>query len=68
MEISEGFSKDEGWGYPLNARKSHYFVDRMSLCGRWMYFGVLSIAVRPNPCRTCMKKLEKKREKKKLSR
>ncbi len=31
----------EGWGWPSNARKAHYFVDNRSLCGRWLFFGEL---------------------------
>lgn len=29
----------EGWGFPVNARKAHYFRGGISLCGRWMHFG-----------------------------
>ena len=25
----------EGWGYPLNSRKAHYFNSNRSLCGKW---------------------------------
>lgn len=29
----------EGWGFPGNARKAHYFVGGKSLCGKWMFLG-----------------------------
>jgi len=29
----------EGWAWPLNSRKAHYFEEGRSLCGRWMFFG-----------------------------
>lgn len=32
-------SKGEGWGWPGNARKAHYFDAGISLCGKWMHFG-----------------------------
>jgi hypothetical protein len=31
----------EGWAWPGESRKAHYFeADRRSLCGRWAFFGV----------------------------
>jgi hypothetical protein len=30
---------NDGWGWPLNSRKAHYFVDSRSLCRNWMFFG-----------------------------
>ena len=29
----------EGWGLPGLARKWHYFRERRSLCGRWVFSG-----------------------------
>lgn len=31
----------EGWAWPLRARKEHYFVGGLSLCGRWAFGGRL---------------------------
>jgi hypothetical protein len=32
--------KDEvGWGWPANSVKAHYFVQGVSLCRKWMFFG-----------------------------
>lgn len=30
----------KGWGFPLNSRKAHYFIDGISLCRSWMFFGL----------------------------
>lgn len=30
--------KKEGWTLLLNATKWHYFRDKRSLCGKWMFF------------------------------
>lgn len=32
-------SVGNGWGWPFNARKAHYFVDGTALCRRWMFLG-----------------------------
>jgi hypothetical protein len=32
-------TQKKGWGFPANARKAHYFVDGISLCRNWMFFG-----------------------------
>ena len=29
----------EGWGWPLNSRKAHYFREGRSLCHKWMFLG-----------------------------
>jgi len=29
----------EGWGWPEDSRKAHYFRKDRSLCGRWCYWG-----------------------------
>lgn len=29
----------EGWGWPNNAPKAHYFREGRSLCSRWMFAG-----------------------------
>lgn len=31
----------EGWGWPLNSKKAHYFDGARSLCSKWMYMGLL---------------------------
>jgi hypothetical protein len=50
----------EGWGWPLLARKAHYFRDHRSLCGRWWYTGELDDPgpqASPDDCAACQKKL-----------
>jgi len=52
----------EGWGWPAMSRKAHYFVNGRSLCGRWMYFGKLySEDFGEDNCKSCLKKLNRKR-------
>lgn len=29
----------DGWAWPLNSRKAHYFIDTRSLCRRWSFWG-----------------------------
>jgi len=58
--------KREGWTWLWNARKDHYFRNGRSLCGRWMCLGG-DFYDFPDPhtaCATCMKKLEKEKDKK----
>lgn len=58
----------EGWGHPWNAKTYHYFVNGISLCGRWMLFpkdpspddgGVIP---GPEDCKLCFRKLLKRRQ------
>ena len=58
--------KREGWTYLFNSRVEHYFVDGESLCGKWGVFGYGDCDDKPTvnpPCATCMKKLEKRKQK-----
>lgn len=53
----------EGWGWPLNSRKAHYFVEGRSLCGGWMFFGQPTpnqAPGSPDDCKACVKKLAKR--------
>ena len=53
--------KKEGWGWPANTRKAHYFVESRSLCGRWLFFGELENFSHNSPsnCLPCRRKREK---------
>ncbi len=54
----------EGWAWPLNARKAHYFVGRKSLCGKWIFFGRLQDddgKDGPMDCKACTRKLRGKK-------
>ncbi len=58
----------EGWGWPLLARKVHYFRGAKALCRRWMFGGALSSEDRgnftapgPDDCVVCFRKREKER-------
>lgn len=53
----------EGWGFPSSSRKAHYFVDMMSLCGKYgFYRGLLEQGndKSPDNCIQCQKKLTKR--------
>lgn len=55
---------NEGWGFPVNAAKPHFFPkdDSVSICGRWMFFGPRSAddgRVGPRDCVACQRKLTK---------
>jgi len=56
---------EEGWGWPMRARKAHWFADNalISLCGRWMYSGPRekSPASSKDDCTVCRRKLEDRR-------
>lgn len=51
----------QGWGWPVNSLKSHYFHEARSLCLRWGYVGLLETRETPPPdaCRECEKRLAK---------
>lgn len=56
----------EGWGWPPNSLKAHYFTGGISLCRRWMYSGELNPglpATSLNDCKECRRQLEKRRQK-----
>lgn len=49
-----------GWGFPLLARKAHFFYGMESLCGKWMFFGDLDPddgKVSPDDCAACRRLL-----------
>jgi hypothetical protein len=58
------------WGWPLNSRKAHVFVDGRSLCGNWLFFGAdkqehcedLGGEPRKGDCRACWRKAKKLQE------
>ncbi|MBA7491660.1 hypothetical protein ES702_02208 [subsurface metagenome] len=62
-------SEKRGWGWPRNSRKTHYFIDGRSLCGKWMFFGKLEDSQdnSPDNCVSCTKAIKKLREKEKKS-
>lgn len=56
--------KAEGWGWPLSARKAHYFVNMRSLCGSWLFTGRLTDdngKDGPMDCKRCTRKLRGKK-------
>ena len=59
----------EGWGFPTNSKKAHYFRQSRSLCGKWMFFGVLEQGNDNSldNCTACKKALLKEKVKKKTS-
>lgn len=57
----------EGWGWPLDSRKAHYFVGGRSLCKKWMFTGTL-VDNQDNPggpddCKECVRRLAKRKAK-----
>ena len=54
----------EGWGWPSNSKKAHYFAaTRRSLCGKWAFLGVLeegNDGSRDN-CAECKRRLAKEK-------
>jgi len=55
---------EAGWGFPLLARKAHYFEagEIVSACGKWMFSGVRDNVPEKSSsdCVACRKKLEEK--------
>ncbi len=51
----------EGWGWPLNSKKAHYFVGGRALCMKWLFFGDCQMGNdnSPDNCKACVKRLEK---------
>lgn len=49
----------EGWGWPTNSRKAHYFREgeSRSVCGKWLYFGTRELPELPSPddCAACVR-------------
>lgn len=47
-----------GWGWPTNSRKAHYFMgDTISVCRKWMYGGALESETgkrSPDDCARCV--------------
>jgi len=49
----------EGWGWPGSSRKAHYFKGSTSICGKWMYTGLLEQSQggsSPDDCVVCTRK------------
>ena len=52
----------QGWGFPINSRKAHYFIIEdgkersISLCGKWLFGGELHDDNHNSPdnCKKCM--------------
>lgn len=50
----------EGWGWPANSTRVHYFREGRSLCGKWAFFGELDKSIdlpASDYCGPCAKKL-----------
>lgn len=58
-EVSQDRAATSGWGWPLNARKPHFFEkgEVVSLCGRWMYVGERGGPYVTDGCAVCSRKL-----------
>lgn len=59
----DSLAENEGWGWPIQAKKAHYFVDGRSLCGNWMYtgrrLGGPHAKSSPDDCKACTRELAK---------
>lgn len=54
---------EEGWAWPVAARKAHYFVNGRSLCDRWLFWGSNLGAAGEDSlddCKVCTKRLTKR--------
>ncbi|MCW8128938.1 MAG: hypothetical protein KIS92_01010 [Planctomycetota bacterium] len=52
-------TKSEGWFFPINSRKAHFFRNGRSLCGKWGYLGDKFDSddlASPDDCTQCKKK------------
>lgn len=52
----------QGWGFPLNIRKAHYFNNSIvSLCGKMMFTGTLEDFNHDSKdnCKDCMRRRKK---------
>lgn len=60
----------EGWGFPLNSKKAHYFIEGRSLCGKWFFMGELEEGndESSDNCTACKKALTKRRARQALDR
>lgn len=47
----------QGWGFPTNSRKAHFFLasEPISVCGKWMYSGTRTPDEfeSPDDCKPC---------------
>jgi hypothetical protein len=54
---------DQGWGWPLNSAKAHYFLkgDIRSICMKWAFGGTRTDDNHKSVdnCKECMKRREK---------
>lgn len=63
--IDDHLEDPEGWAWPTNSRKAHYFVEGRSLCRSWAFFGSqvqsqeMGEEPGPDDCRACWRKHEK---------
>ena len=56
--MSEPKKARQGWGWPLNSRKAHFFVGFTALCGKFLYTGTLDEddQATPDDCAECRRK------------
>jgi hypothetical protein len=55
---------EEGWGWPGNSVKAHFFVGSRSLCGKWLFMGELTADTggeTHDDCKACAKKMVARR-------
>ena len=57
-------TRTEGWSWLFNGRRDHYFVNGVSLCGKWAILGGGDCQdISDSPCAACLKKLKARKEK-----
>lgn len=61
--MSDDAKRGEGWGWPLNSMKAHWFDGARSLCGRWMFFGECEPDKfkSTDDCKECRRRLDKRK-------
>lgn len=57
-------NQNEGWGWPMEAKKAHYFRGPFSLCRNWMFAGKVEQGNdnSPDNCKACQKKLAQEKK------
>lgn len=64
MPVATDFRDFEGWGWPANSKKAHYFLEGSirSLCGKWAFTGERESGKDESPdnCAECKRRLLKR--------
>jgi hypothetical protein len=64
MEGRRVMVDDKGWAFATNGKKSHYFIDGISLCQKYEFYGWVTDNNHKHKdnCKICKERLEKSHE------